>query len=34
MVEDAEVRDTRLGVLQAISALSEGIVDLTLLEGF
>ncbi|NLD44778.1 MAG: glycine--tRNA ligase subunit beta [Chloroflexi bacterium] len=34
MVEDAEVRDTRLGLLQAISALPEGIVDLTLLEGF
>ncbi len=34
MAEDQELRQNRLGLLQAISALSEGIVDLTLMEGF
>ncbi len=34
MAEDPAVRAARLGLLQAISALPEGIVDLTVLEGF
>jgi len=34
MAEDAEVRKSRLGLLQAIGALGNGIVDLTLMEGF
>ena len=34
MVEDPALRRNRLALLQAISALSEGIVDLTLMEGF
>jgi glycyl-tRNA synthetase len=34
MAEDPEVRRSRLGLLQAISALPDGIVDLTVMEGF
>jgi len=34
MAEDPAVRNNRLGLLQAIGALSEGIVDLTQMEGF
>ncbi|MEA3408367.1 MAG: glycine--tRNA ligase subunit beta [Chloroflexota bacterium] len=34
MTEDVELRENRLGLLQAISALSGGIVDLTVMEGF
>jgi glycyl-tRNA synthetase len=34
MAEDLEVRRARLGLLQAIGALAEGIVDLTAMEGF
>jgi len=34
MSDDLAVRQTRLGLLQAISRLTEGIVDLTVVEGF
>jgi len=34
MAEDTAVRNARLGLLQAIGSLPEGIVDLTVLEGF
>jgi glycyl-tRNA synthetase len=34
MTDDTEVRKSRLGLLQGISALTEGIVDLTVMEGF
>ena len=34
MAEDPELRKSRLGLLQGISALTEGIVDLTVMEGF
>lgn len=34
MADDVEVRNTRLGLLQSIGRLTEGIVDLTLMEGF
>jgi glycyl-tRNA synthetase beta chain len=34
MDPDEAVRRSRLGLLQAISALPEGIVDLSLIEGF
>ena len=34
MTEDPELRKSRLGLLQGISALTEGIVDLTVMEGF
>jgi glycyl-tRNA synthetase beta subunit len=34
MAEDMNLRNNRLGLLQAIGALADGIVDLTLMEGF
>ena len=34
MAEDPAVRKSRLGLLQTVSALANGIVDLTLMEGF
>ena len=34
MTEDRELRENRLGLLQAVSKLPEGIVDLTVMEGF
>ena len=34
MVEEPEVRRNRLGLLQRIAALSEGVADLSKLEGF
>ncbi|MFP3896915.1 MAG: glycine--tRNA ligase subunit beta [Anaerolineales bacterium] len=34
MTDDAELRENRLGLLQAIGALAYGIVDLTVMEGF
>jgi len=34
MAEDAEVREARLGLCQAVSALADGIVDLSKVEGF
>lgn len=34
MTDDVELRENRLGLLQAISGLSNGIVDLTVMEGF
>ncbi|MHB1296126.1 MAG: glycine--tRNA ligase subunit beta [Anaerolineae bacterium] len=34
MAEDMDVRRTRLGLLQMISSLPDGIIDLTVLEGF
>jgi glycyl-tRNA synthetase len=34
MAEDVAVRQARLGLLQAISSLPDGIVDLTVVEGF
>ena len=34
MAEEPAVRNNRLGLLQAIGALAEGIVDLTVMEGF
>ena len=34
MAEDVDIRHNRLGLLQAISALPDGIVDLTVMEGF
>lgn len=34
MAKEPELRENRLGLLQAISALTEGIVDLTQMEGF
>ena len=34
MDEDQAVRENRLGLLQGISGLASGIVDLSLLEGF
>jgi len=34
MAKEPELRENRLGLLQAISALPEGIVDLTQMEGF
>jgi len=34
MTEDPAVRQSRLGLLQAIGALTHGIVDLTVMEGF
>ncbi len=34
MTDDVELRQNRLGLLQAIGALAHGIVDLTVMEGF
>ena len=34
MVEDEQVRENRLGLLQRISALADGVVDMSKLEGF
>jgi glycyl-tRNA synthetase len=34
MTDDVELRENRLGLLQAVSDLSKGIVDLTVMEGF
>jgi len=34
MADDQRLRENRLGMLQAISALPQGIIDLTVLEGF
>lgn len=34
MVEDARIRENRLGLLQRISALAEGVADMSRLEGF
>jgi glycyl-tRNA synthetase beta subunit len=34
MAEDESIRRARLGLVQHIAALSEGIVDLTKVEGF
>jgi glycyl-tRNA synthetase beta subunit len=34
MAEDQAVRENRLGLLQSIAALSNGIADLSKLEGF
>ncbi|MBK5107714.1 MAG: hypothetical protein JJE12_06265, partial [Anaerolineales bacterium] len=34
MVEDKRVRENRLGLLQRISALANGVVDMSKLEGF
>jgi len=34
MVEDERVRENRLGLLQRISALADGVVDMSRLEGF
>ena len=34
MVEDASLRDNRLGMLQRIAALADGVADLSYLEGF
>ena len=34
MAEDPDERHSRLGLLQALSALPDGIVDLTVMEGF
>ncbi|MHB9033951.1 MAG: DALR anticodon-binding domain-containing protein, partial [Anaerolineae bacterium] len=34
MAEDANLREARLGLLQGISRLTEGIVDLSYVEGF
>ena len=34
MAEDAEVREARLGLCQAVSGLADGIVDLSKVEGF
>jgi glycyl-tRNA synthetase beta subunit len=34
MVDEAEVRRNRLGLLQQITGLAEGVADLSQLEGF
>lgn len=34
MVEDAKIRQNRLGLLQGVSGLAKGIADLSYLEGF
>ena len=34
MVDDERVRENRLGLLQRISALANGVVDMSKLEGF
>ena len=34
MVEDEQVRENRLGLLQRISAMADGVVDMSKLEGF
>jgi glycyl-tRNA synthetase len=34
MAEEQEVRQNRLGLLQRIAALAEGVADLSQLEGF
>jgi len=34
MSEDTDLRQNRLGLLQAIGALPKGIADLTVMEGF
>ena len=34
MVEDASLRDNRLGMLQRIAAMADGVADLSYLEGF
>ena len=34
MVEDERVRENRLGLLQRFSALANGVVDMSKLEGF
>jgi glycyl-tRNA synthetase beta subunit len=34
MVEDDKVRENRLGLLQRIAALADGVADMSRLEGF
>ncbi len=34
MVEDDAVRENRLGLLQGVTSLTDGIVDMSCLEGF